>query len=193
MEEIVLPKPKGLKGESLWQLLRMRRTVRSFLRKDVSVEELSYLLWACYGVKEDGGRTVPSAGALYPNDVYVIEEKGVYRYLPERHVLRIIKRGDVRRELARASLSQMWMAEAPVTVCITCEFGRITFKYRERGIRYAYIEAGEIAQNLFLAAFELSLGCGIVGAFDDEAVQEIMGIERTHEPILLMPIGHMRG
>jgi SagB-type dehydrogenase family enzyme len=84
----------------------------------------------------------------------------------------------------------MWMAQAPLNIVITAEYSRITVKYKERGIRYAMIEAGHIAQNLFLQAEALGLKAAIVGAFHDNELIEILKIPRSHEPLLIMPIGY---
>ena len=83
----------------------------------------------------------------------------------------------------------MWMARAPLNIVITAEYSRITVKYKERGIRYAMIEAGHIAQNLFLQAEALKLKAVIVGAFHDNELIEILKIPRSHETLLIMPIG----
>ena len=117
-------------------------------------------------------------------------EAGVYHYEPKGHVLSYIIKKDVRDSVAKASLSQMWMAHAPLNIVITAEYSRITVKYKERGIRYAMIEAGHIAQNLFLQAEALGLKAAIVGAFHDNELTEVLKIPRAHEPLLIMPVGY---
>jgi SagB-type dehydrogenase family enzyme len=117
-------------------------------------------------------------------------EAGVYHYEPNGHALSYTTKKDVRDRVAKASLSQMWMARAPLNIVITAEYGRINVKYKERGIRYAMIEAGHIAQNLFLQAEAMGLKAAIVGAFHDNELIEILKIPRTHEPLLIMPIGY---
>ena len=99
---------------------------------------------------------------------------------------------DLRREIGAASLGQMWMAGASVMFIITAEYRRITGRYGDRGIRYAQIETGHVAQNLFLQAETLGLGVGIVGAFNDKEVVEVMGIPREHEPLLILPVGYKK-
>jgi SagB-type dehydrogenase family enzyme len=117
-------------------------------------------------------------------------EAGTYHYDPNEHSISSILEGDIRVDLARASLSQMWMATAPVNLIITVEYRRISVKYGERGARYALIEAGHIGQNIFLQAEGLGLGAGIVGAFHDKNVSRVLKIPRDHEPLLIMPVGH---
>jgi SagB-type dehydrogenase family enzyme len=129
-------------------------------------------------------RTAPSAGALYPLDCYLavgeegVErlERGVYQYLPSPHALEVLALGDKRREVARASLGQMWMAEAPLMVIITAEYQRTTRKYRERGVKYVHMEVGHAGENLFLQGIALGLVAGIVGAFDDDGVTDAVGL-----------------
>jgi SagB-type dehydrogenase family enzyme len=176
--------------------------VRSFGSQPLTQEQWSQLLWSAQGITEKGGfkRAAPSAGALYPMDVYSVlgadgvEEviPGVYHYQVKGHSAALVSEGDLRGPLARASLSQMWMARAPINVVITTEYERITGKYGKRGIRYAMIEAGHIGQNLFLQAEALGLRAGIVGAFSDKEVANVLGIPGAHEPLLIMPIGYGR-
>jgi len=203
MENIKLYEPLDNKAIYFKDLINKRYTVRDFMDKALSLEDLSYILWAAYGFKKDGGRTVPSAGALYPLNIYIAcgnlevkktekAQKGVYAYEPYKHELILIKNQDIRVNIARAALSQMWMAYAPCMIIITCEYSRITFKYRERGIRYAHMEAGNVSQNISLAASNRGLACGIVGAFNDSDVKSVLGIKETHEPLLLIPVGYKK-
>jgi SagB-type dehydrogenase family enzyme len=80
--------------------------------------------------------------------------------------------------------------KAALNLVITAEYSRITLKYGERGIRYAIIEAGHMGQNIFLQAEALGLGAGIVGAYDDREVIRVLKIPKSHEPLLIMPVGH---
>ena len=187
---------------SLERTVHQRRTIRSFESRNLTFRQLSQLLWAAQGITEAGGfkRAAPSAGALYPMDVYgavgsgCIEklEPGVFHYEPGTHSISLVKQGDIRTDIARASLQQMWMADAPLTLVITAEYSRIMSKYGQRGVRYAMIEAGHIGQNIFLQSQALALEAGIVGAFEDHAIIRVMGIKKTHEPLLIMPVGYGR-
>ncbi|UCG64821.1 MAG: SagB/ThcOx family dehydrogenase [Deltaproteobacteria bacterium] len=197
-----LPEPMLDGDVSLERTIKTRRTVRSFDRKALTLKQLSQLLWAAQGITETGGfkRAAPSAGALYPMDVYAVVgrdcieklDPGVHRYSPADHTLSFVQEGDRRKDVAEASLWQMWMADAPLILVITAEYSRIMGKYRQRGVRYAMIEAGHIGQNIFLQCQGMGLEAGIVGAFDDEKVVQVMGIKRTHEPLLIMPVGYRR-
>jgi len=187
---------------SLERAIHKRRTIRSFESRALTLKQLSQLLWSAQGITGTGGfkRAAPSAGALYPMDIYGVVgrdcieklDAGVYLYEPANHSISLVKEGDFRRDIATASLSQMWMAHAPLTLVITAEYSRITVKYRQRGIRYAMIEAGHIGQNIFLQSQAMGLEAGIVGAFEDQKVIQVMGIKKTHEPLLLMPVGYKK-
>lgn len=200
--QIQLPKP-SLDGKvSVEKAIKERRTIRDFKEKPLPLTHLSQLLWAAQGITDpkEGKRAAPSGGALYPLDIYVIAgekgvegiEAGVYHYLPERHSISVISKGDRRKEIASAALWQMWVAKAPVQFIITAEYRRITWKYGQRGIRYALIEVGHVGQNLFLQVEALGLGAGIVGAFNDADVSKVMGAPSKHEPLLVMPVGYKK-
>jgi SagB-type dehydrogenase family enzyme len=119
-------------------------------------------------------------------------DAGVFHYLPLGHALEATTQGDKRREVARASLSQLWMAEAPITVVIAAEYQRTMGRYRERGTRYVLMEVGHAGENLFLQSVAVGLGAGIVGAFDDEAVAEALQLPARHQPLLIVPVGYPR-
>lgn len=185
---------------SLEKTIRDRRTIRSFTSQQLTLEQFSQLLWAAYGITEDRGykRAAASGGACYPMDIYAVVGEdgikginaGIYHYEPMGHTVSLWVDGDLRKEVAQASLGQMWMARPPLSLVITAEYVRITRRYGDRGVRYAMIEAGHIGQNIFLQAEALGLGAGIVGAFQDEDVIRAMGIPRSHEPLLIMPVGY---
>ena len=197
-----LSEPTVFGTNSVERAIQGRRTVRTFGSEPLTLEQWSQLLWAAQGITEERGfkRSAPSAGALYPMDLYGVVgnlsvtgmEAGVYHYEPQGHGLTPVCDGDRRSELARASLSQMWMARAPVNLVITAEYDRVTGKYGKRGIRYAMIEAGHIGQNIFLQAEALGLKAGIVGAFVDQQVTKALGVPDSHAPLLIMPVGHPR-
>jgi SagB-type dehydrogenase family enzyme len=185
---------------SLEKTIKVRRTIRSFTSQQLTLEQFSQLLWAAYGITEERGykRAAASGGACYPMDLYAMVgeggvkgmDAGIYNYEPMGHSVSLILEGDLREELARASLGQMWMVTPPLSLVICAEYARITSRYGDRGVRYAMIEAGHMGQNIFLQAEALGLGAGIVGAFQDEAVIQVMGTPPSHEPLLIMPVGY---
>ena len=170
---IELPQPQWTGTVSVEQALQSRRSVRSFKRQPLTLDELSQLLWAAQGVAGARFRTAPSAGALYPLEVYVAVgnvaglEAAVYRYSPTAHALSEVRKGDVRKSLSSAALRQKWVGAGAVAIVFSAVYERTTGKYGERGIRYVHMEAGHAAQNVYLQAEALGLGTVVVGAFMD--------------------------
>ena len=196
---VKLPAPTFQGKMSVAEALQKRRTVRQFANRGLELAQVSQLLWGTDGVSDPRGlRTAPSAGATYPLEIYlVVGERGVaglapglYRYRPDSHALELTREGDLRTQVARASLHQTWMAGAPVMVVLAGEYRRCTARYGERGIRYTHMEVGHAGQNLFLQAQALNLSCGIVGAFEDRTLSEILHLPKQHEPLLIMPVGY---
>ncbi|MFW6326427.1 MAG: SagB/ThcOx family dehydrogenase [Desulfovermiculus sp.] len=194
-EVIALPEVKPESG-SLTNLMYERRSVRTFASGSVSLEQISRVLFAAQGITRNNRyRTVPSAGALYPLELYLVSgevsglETGVYRYRPRGHELVQVTSGDKRQALAGQAYQQMWVAEAQAVVVITAVYERVTGKYGQRGERYAHIEAGCAAQNLSLAGYNLGLGSTVVGAFSDQGVAEVIKAGEKERPLIVMPVG----
>lgn len=162
----------------------------------LTLAEVSQLLWAAQGITGPGGkRTAPSAGALYPLELYIVSGKvdglpsGIYRYAPERHSLQGIAQGDRRRELCDAALGQSSIRTAAAVIVLSGVYDRTTVKYGERGIRYVHMEAGHAAQNIYLQAVPLGLGTVVIGAFRDEEVRKVMKMAERERPLYIMPTG----
>ncbi len=196
---VKLPPPDFRGKVSVEETLKARRTVRHFAARALDLKQVSQLLWGTDGVSDPRGfRTAPSAGATFPLELYLVAGEravsglnpGVYHYLPGEHALELTVKGDLRAPVARASLHQTWMAEAPVMVVIAAEYRRCTARYGDRGIRYTHMEVGNASQNLFLQAGALGLGAGIVGAFDDQTLSQTLNLPRDHAPLLVMPVGY---
>ena len=195
-EAVMLPKPAATGELPLEQSLSRRRSVRAYRDAAIDLAEIGQLLWAAQGITDPQGyRTAPSAGALYPLELYVVTGRvqglaaGVYHYEPEPHRLVKTERGDQRRPLARAALSQSWVGEAAAVLVFAADYERTTRKYGERGIRYVHMEAGFAAENLFLQAVSLGLATVVVGAFDDDEVAGVLQLPANVRPLLLMPLG----
>lgn len=189
---IQLPEPRR-KGEvSVEESMCLRRSVRQYSDQPLSIEEVSQLLWSAQGTRAGRKRrTAPSAGALYPLELYAVMGEGIFHYAPETHTLSRIREGDLRVDLCHASLDQEFIIQAPLTVAITAVYERIAVKYGPaRGPRYVYMEVGHAAQNLALQAVALGLGSVPVGAFNDGMVKDILGVPQDHEPLYLLPVGH---
>lgn len=176
--------------------LARRRSVRDFAPGSLTLPELSQLLWAGQGITSQAGyRTAPSAGALYPLELYVAVGEvgslaaGVYRYRPSRHALDPVASGDRRTRLSRAALSQTWIEDSAAALAIAAIPHRTTSKYGERGMRYVFIEAGHAAQNICLQAVSLNLAVTPVGAFRDDDVRRVLDMDPEALPICLLPVG----
>jgi len=194
-ENIKLPRPKTSGKMSLEEAIAKRHSVRRFSRKQLSLDEISQLLWAAYGQRDvdtltGASKTVPSAGALYPMEIYLVSPKGVFHYFPSSHSLKELSDKDLRSSLSGAALWQEAIARAAVDFVITCVYDRICFKYGDRGIRYAHIEAGHIAQNIHLEAVSLGLGSVPIGAFSDTAVQKALFLPKDNIPLYIIPVGY---
>jgi SagB-type dehydrogenase family enzyme len=189
-EYVDLPAPRGSGPLSLEETLAQRRSVREYTSEPLSQEAISQLLWAAQGMtRETGARTAPSAGGLYPLELFLLTPEGVFRYLPDGHRLERIAGDDVREPVAVAGLAQGALFEAAAVVVITAVFERTARKYGERAERYVLLEVGHCAQNVLLQAVALGLGAVPIGAFDDAEVASVLGLRADHEPLYLIPIG----
>jgi len=195
---ISLPEPKHNSGVSLEQTLLLRRSVRSYKLEPLSLEETSQLLWAAQGVNDVRGfRTAPSAGALYPLEIYVIAgnvqglSQGVYHYVPDKHELLKVADGDKRHELAGAALSQRPVSEGAIDLVFSAVYSRTTAKYGERGVRYVHIEVGHAGQNVCLQATALGLGSVTIGAFNDELVTKLLNMTQEEKPLYIISVGRI--
>ncbi len=194
--QVRLPQPAHDGKFSVESALLARRSIRDYREAPLELKEAAQLLWAAQGRNRPGGyRTCPSAGALYPLELHLVAGNveglgpGSYRYDPGKHLLTKSLAVDLRRPLAGAALGQSMMVRAPATLVISAVFERVTGKYGRRGLRYVFMEAGHAAQNVCLQAVSLNLGTVVIGAFHDERVKEILGLEKEEEPLYLMPVG----
>jgi len=198
-KQIKLPPPSQKDGMSLAETLARRESIRDFTPQIISQSQLSQLLWATQGISDPAWerRTIPSAGATYPLEVFVVcgdncveqIDGGIYHYEVESHSLTLLHKGDVRLELSRAALSQDFIYEAPLNIVVCAIYERTARIYGARGERYVHIEVGHAGQNIYLQATALGLGTVAVGAFHDERVREVLKLERQYKPLYIMPIG----
>jgi SagB-type dehydrogenase family enzyme len=190
---INLPSPAQKGKMSLEEALKKRESVRSFSSDPLTKEDLSQLLWAVQGITRNwGARTAPSAGALFPLEIYVVLKEGFFRYSPKGHNLIRIIQQDLRNTLSKAALGQNCIGEAPAVFVIAAVYERTSRKYGNRAERYVKMEAGHAGQNLLLQAVSLGLGAVPVGAFQDEQVQQALHLPVNHEPLYLIPVGWKR-
>jgi SagB-type dehydrogenase family enzyme len=193
---LTLPTPLYDSQTSIEQALQARRSVRSFNPAPLSLAEVSQLLWAAQGITHPGGlRTAPSAGALYPLDIYLIVGNvldlpaGVYRYKPQDHELIQNSEGDIRQNLFEAALQQSAVKDAAIVLVISAVYERTTVKYGQRGIQYVHTEVGHAAQNVYLQVESLGLGTVYIGAFHEEEIKAVLQMSEEETPLGLMPVG----
>nr|MBC7243936.1 SagB/ThcOx family dehydrogenase [Chloroflexota bacterium] len=189
-KEISLPPPRTKGPLSLEEALLRRRSVRMYRHSPLNWQDIAQLFWAAQGVTRSwGGRTAPSAGALYPLELYAAKADGVYHYLPHGHSVEVTIQEDIRRALWAAGLYQEALAQASVIFIITAVYRRTQIKYGDRAERYVELEAGHAAQNLLLQAVALDLGAVVIGAFYDEAVASALHLPAAEKPLYLIPVG----
>jgi len=195
---VALPRPVTEGGAPLWDILSQRRSARDFLKRPVRAQELSQILWASQGItSEQFGykfRTVPSAGALYPVETYIVVNdvegipQGVHHYNVPEHCLEQIKEGDYRVTIARAALDQKIAYEANLVFAWTAVLERCKWKYKQRAFRYIYLDAGHIAQTLAMAAVALGLGSCQIAALYDEEVNDLLGVDGNEETAIYLTV-----
>jgi SagB-type dehydrogenase family enzyme len=192
---VKLSRPKNT-GIPLEKTIKKRRSIRNYSAKQMTLSQLSQLLFAAQGITGKiynfPIRSAPSAGALYPYEIYVIVNnirgisKGIYHYAPVKHHLEKIKSGNYSDEITSAGLKQDMLGDADVAFVLTAIFNRTRSKYGERGFRYVYMDAGHISQNIYLQAVSLGLGSVAVGAFLDEEVNELIDIDGFYEAAIYL-------
>ena len=193
---IQLPDPVVAGEMSLEEAILKRRSERSFAAEELTLKQISQLLWSAQGITAHkqgiGFRAAPSAGALYPMEIYTLTKDGLFHYLPQGHKLKIVQNADLRGRLANAALGQSFIQQAPFTIVICAVYERITSKYGNRGIQYVHMEAGHIAQNVHLQAVTLGLGSVPIGAFNDDKVKKVLSLPSKHEPVYIVTVGYTR-
>jgi SagB-type dehydrogenase family enzyme len=204
---IKLPSPQ-LKGKiSLEETILRRRSVRRYRREPLDLHQLSQILWSAQGTTGTRGfRAAPSAGATYPLEVFVVVGKqgvisseakqapeelqaGIYHYEADSHSLSLHKAADLRPDLARATLDQEFIIDAPVDIIICALYHRTSYRYGRRGERYVHMEVGHAGENIHLQAVALGLATVEVGAFHDEEVRKTLGVDEQIKPLYIMPVG----
>jgi SagB-type dehydrogenase family enzyme len=187
--------------DTLSDALLNRRSRRSYDPDAIlSLEDMGFLLWSTQGVTGRYGdtlfRTAPSAGALYPIETYLMVrsveslQQGIYHFRVGNFDLELLRRGNFSDDLAMAALSQSMVARSMVTFIWTAVIQRSRWKYGQRSYRYIYLDAGHICQNLYLGAESAGLGCCAIGAFFDDWVNDIIGVDGKEETaVYLATIG----
>ncbi|WRS29051.1 SagB/ThcOx family dehydrogenase [Actinomycetaceae bacterium MB13-C1-2] len=190
-----LPHPLVPENVSLGKVLETRHSIRKFSDEPLSQEDLATLLWAGYGVRDDGRRTVPSAVAFYGLQLFVVVgevrriDSGIYSWNPQTNGLNLMSSGDLRFQLQKATSGQEVVADAPATLVFAAseKYGE---RFGDRGEAFAANEVGFSVQNTLLTAVALGLGAVPVGGFSASEVADSLGIQGSGKPYLLVPVGH---
>ena len=197
-EDIIqLPTLKLQSETSVEEALHKRRSIRNYTKEPISLDEVSQILWAAQGITEKsyGLKTAPSAGALYPLEVYMVAanvkdiSEGIYKYNPRNHNMKKIEDGDKRMEISNASLRQDAIEGCSALVIITAIYERTSVKYGDRAERYVQMEVGHVGQNIYLQAVSLRIGTVMIGAFQDEALKKVLKIPANEFPLAIYPLG----
>ncbi len=195
-EQIPLPAPGDFRGLYTEDAIQRRRSVRDYSGQNMTLEELSRLLHYTGGITTDRWgqalRAAPSAGALYPIEVYPVVhrveglERGLYHFAVQPHALELLRAGDLRGQIVRHGLMQEFLGEANVVLVLTAIFQRLRWRYQERAYRYALLEAGHLGQNVYLAAKSMGMGACAVGAFLDDGVNAMLEVDGQKEAAIYM-------
>lgn len=192
LDRVDLPPPDLEGSMPVEHALAMRRSTRSFGSTPLTPRQLSQLLWAAQGENRPGKRTAPSAGGLYPLELYLLDEHGLAHYRPDGHRIERLSRDDLREGLFMAALEQDPVRHAPAVFVIAGVTSRTAQKYGPRAERFVAMEAGHAAQNVLLQAAAMGLGAVPIGGFDDDRVRTTLGLPTQVEPLYLIPVGTPR-
>ena len=183
---------------TLDEVVKRRKSIRLFRPHPVTIEQLSYILWATSGIQRVAAgyefRSVPSAGALYPIETYIIVNnvrglnRGIYHYAIQKHLLEQLKEGDFGDNIALAALGDTMCRDAAAVIIWAAIFMRTKWKYGQRAYRYIYLDAGHMGQNLALAATSLELGSCPIGAFYDDEINRILDVDGQEESAVYMSV-----
>lgn len=205
--EIHLPLPGNPDGR-LGDVIRSRETARDIVAAEMSLDDLSTMLFHCYGETRDETRSgfprkfrvIPSGGAMYPLELYLHASRiaaldsGIYHYDSSRHVLHLVDPGDKTRPISAALVQRDLALKASVLLFVTMIAERSVFKYGERGYRFALLEAGHLAQNFVLCGQALGLGAVTVGGYLDRRIDALLGIDGLdHSTVYMLAAGGRGG
>jgi len=198
IKKIKLPKPDFNKSIEFWSVIKNRHSTRKFSSEPLSMMDLSLFLFGMSGLNrifpQYAFRTVPSAGGLYPIEVYPVInnvtslERGLYHYDIQEHSINFLKEGDFRSEVAEGCLGQNMAFTSAINFIWTAMIGRSQWKYLQRCYRYIYLDAGHIGQNFYLIAEALGLGACTIGALYDDELNQFLEIDGKNETTIYIGV-----
>jgi SagB-type dehydrogenase family enzyme len=184
------------RGPTTARAIATRRSTRAYDSTSMTLDELSRLLYLTGGITAglhgNARRSAPSSGALYPIELYPVVhrvdgvEPGVYHYDYRDHALELVRAGDFRAHVVEQGIAQEFLGECGVVLFLTMILQRMRPKYQDRSYRYGLVEAGHVGENGYLAATSMGLGACGVGAFMDDAINEMLGVDGVDEAVVYM-------
>ena len=198
IKKIKLPEPNFDPTIEFWSVIKNRHSTRKFSTEPLSTMDLSLFLFGMSGLNrifpQYAFRTVPSAGGLFPIEIYPVInnvtrlEGGVYHYNVQEHSLNFLKKGDFRGKVAEGCLDQNIAFTSAITFIWTAMIGRSQWKYLQRCYRYIYLDAGHIGQNFYLIAEALGLGACTIGALYDDELNQFLEIDGKNETAIYVGV-----
>lgn len=193
---IKLPEPRTDGGIPIEKALKDRRSIRSFGKSGITLDEVSQLLWAAQGITDDKGhRTAPSGMERYPLEVYLLADNvtglpsGVYHYIPQNHSLTIIEQGKIDEYYNASAGGESWIKTAPAIVVITGVMSRMNIWPGQDLSRFVYVEAGTAAENMLLEVVSLNLASTYTAGFNASRTAELLQLSPSEVPIGVIPVG----
>jgi SagB-type dehydrogenase family enzyme len=196
VQQIHLPTLDEYRGLYTEDAIQRRRSTRDYSSQSMALEELSRLLYLTGGINSERWgrklRSAPSAGALYPIEIYPVIHRveglqaGLYHYGLQDHTLNVLRHDNLRGEIVKNGLMQEFLGQANLVLVFTAIFQRLRWKYQERSYRYALIEAGHLGQNVYLAGTSMGIGICAVGAFLDNDLNAMLGVDGHKEAAIYM-------
>jgi SagB-type dehydrogenase family enzyme len=183
-------------GLATARAIATRRSTRAYVPIPMTLDELSGLLFLTGGITAglhgNARRAAPSSGALYPIELYAVVhrveglEPGVYHYAYREHALEEVRAGDFRTAVVEQGIAQEFLGECGIVLFVTMILQRMRPKYQDRSYRYGLLEAGHLGENAYLAATSMGLGACGIGAFMDDAINEMLGVDGVEEAVVYM-------
>ena len=181
-QDVQLPAPERTGGMPLMDALNKRQSIRSFQNKDLSIQQLSNLLWAANGFNRDDKRTAPTANNRQELELYITTREALYFYDARNHSLREIKKGDLRGETG----AQDFVAKVPLNLIFVVDMQKAS------GREYAFTGCGFVSQNIYLYCASEGLGSVVRGMFDKERLHSLLELKPSQEVLLTQSVGYSR-
>ncbi len=203
--DLIAPQDLTVGNMPLLEAINRRRSHRKFTAEPLTLEELSFLLWATQGVREvaaDGAvtrRTVPSGGSRHPFETYLFVNRvsglasGLYRYLPVEHKLCFLYAdAELAAKISKACRGQKFVGQGAVVFAWTALPYRAEWRYSIVAHKMIAMEAGHVCQNLYLASEAIGAGTCAIGAYDQDKMDAILGVDGRDElAVYVAPVGRV--